>query len=531
MKLGLSPQLLRRYAKQLEESKLTLESMLCDEQYFGLTTATPVQRAICRVFDGRPLGLLAHDKNVSEYMGDVEKIQGIMPIEGGVFSGVRTAKSLFSAALAVYKTQTCDASGIRKSGEIPRVSIISLSIDNAEVIMNHLVGTIESSPALHDLLVGEPKAKSLMIRQRSTGKIFEIKVVAGKRAGGSVVSRWCATLILDEAARMLGAGDGVVNMDDIADAVRGRRLTGAMILYISSPWAPFGPAYKMVQEYHRKPSKEIVVIRCPANAMNPFWWTKERIEALKKIDQNAYRTDVLAEFRDQEESLISSAAIRPCVAEWATSRASDLCTYYAAIDPATRSNAWTLVIGTERGNKKRIVYATEWRGSKAEPLDPSAVFADMALIFKDYKITKVISDQWSADALRSIAKGHGIKLVQDSPGRKEDYQRFKTLQTYFDMGQIEIPNNPTLIEDLNRIMVRVTQSGVSIVLPQTSDGRHCDYAPAVAKIVSRWMKPEEEKKPERGTAERIEYDEEKRRKALIDKMRHDNLKRARSWIS
>ena len=39
----------------------TLETKLCDPAFFGLTTASPLQRAICRVADGKALGGLAAD--------------------------------------------------------------------------------------------------------------------------------------------------------------------------------------------------------------------------------------------------------------------------------------------------------------------------------------------------------------------------------------------------------------------------------------------------------------------------------------
>lgn len=521
--------LVARLMMEAERAPPSLERMLCGREYFGLETATPVQRAISRICEGRAVGRLIEDPDVKKYIGPMESMAGIKPKEFAVFSGVRTAKSLFSAALAVHATQVCDASGIRP-GEVPRVSIISLSIDNADVIMMHLEATILEKPKLRKLLVGDPKSGSLKIRQASTGQIFEIKVVAGKRAGGSVVSRWSAGLILDEAARMLGAGDGVVNMDDISEAVRSRLLPGAQIIYISSPWAPFGPAYRMVKEFHGKPTRNTVVIRCPADVMNPYWWTEERKKDLKERDEDAYRTDVLAEFRDQEEALLSSSLIEACSMKGVQyeSRIKE-CTYYAAMDPATRSNAWSLLIGTEKGGQKRVVFAKEWRGTRASPLDPGEVLEEIAGIVKEYGIKKVMSDQWSADALKSIAKEHGISIIQDSPTGKEEYQRYKTLQTYVETGALKIIDNQTLKEDMNRITLKVTQSGISVVLPKTSDGRHCDSAPALAKLVSKWMMPEKEKLAKEGTRERIESDEAKRKRELIDRMRKEKIKKISGW--
>ena len=43
--------------------------------------------------------------------------------------------------------------------------------------------------------------------------------------------------------------------------------------------------------------------------------------------------------------------------------------YVAAMDPATRSNSWTLVIATRVENKRIIVLARQWTGTKIAPLN------------------------------------------------------------------------------------------------------------------------------------------------------------------
>jgi hypothetical protein len=44
--------------------------------------------------------------------------------------------------------------------------------------------------------------------------------------------------------------------------------------------------------------------------------------------------------------------------------------------------------------------------------------------------------------------------------------------------------------DLRSVKKRVTQNAVSIVLPRTSDGRHADYAPAVAMVLAQYVDDE-----------------------------------------
>ena len=63
---------------------------------------------------------------------------------------------------------------------------------------------------------------------------------------------------------------------------------------------------------------------------------------------------------------------------------------------------------------------------------------------------------------------------------------------------IELPDNPTLRADLLGVGKRVTMNGLAIELPRTADGRHADYAPALALATSKTITepPAEDTRPE-----------------------------------
>jgi hypothetical protein len=67
--------------------------------------------------------------------------------------------------------------------------------------------------------------------------------------------------------------------------------------------------------------------------------------------------------------------------------------------------------------------------------------------------------------------------------------RWLAIRTRFALGQIELApsDGDRLRGDVLRLRKRVTQSGVRIDLPSTQDGRHCDYAPALMLVLSRYL--------------------------------------------
>jgi hypothetical protein len=461
----------------------TFEGMLTSPLGFGLTTASPLQRAIARAVDGRALGELADDPRVLRAFGGCAP-PVVKPSEFAIVSGIRTAKSLSSAGLAIHWSQRADLSRLGP-GEIPRISIVSVSKDLADVVFGHVVGRTMASPLLSKLVLETPTADTMMVRHPS-GRPVEIKVVASSKAGSSLVARWSAGVILDEVARW-GADDAAVSVNDLRDAVLLRILPGAQLVYISSPWAPMGFLYDLVKERWGKPDRDCVVVKAPAYDMAPIIWTPDKLEIAKR-DPRIYRTDIEAEFADPEENLFTASMLD------SATRATHIMLppepgvqYTAAIDPATRGNSFTLVVATGSGiKKKRVVLGMQWTGSAANPLRPAAVLEEIAHILKAYRVTVLDSDQYMGDALRDLANQVGLVLVPHVWTSTERTKRYLTLRTMFELGEVELPPDTTIRQDLQRVVRRYNSTGVSIDLLKSNDGRHADYAPAICMALTRW---------------------------------------------
>src|SRR6187455_347938 len=192
---------------------MNLELLFTDPEGFGVDTASPVQRAVCRIIAGDPLGELASDPRVAEIVGGplaMGSLPSTAPRMVCLGAAVRCGKSTIVAAAAVCAAYNGDCSGL-KPGEVPRVTIVSVRLDQANETFSKLVGAVTQSPHLAALLVGKPTADSIKIRNHS-GWPVEIKVVAGSRAGQSLISKWLLGAIFDEAPRQIGEDDGVINL-------------------------------------------------------------------------------------------------------------------------------------------------------------------------------------------------------------------------------------------------------------------------------------------------------------------------------
>jgi hypothetical protein len=474
----------------------SLESLLTHRLGFGLETATPLQRQLARLVDGDPT-LDPSDRELLEAVGDASCIVGTRPREVTIVASIRSAKTMLAAAAAIRATQVVQCEHL-KAGEIPRVSILSLDLDLAQVAHSHLAGSIMASPVLRELLVDEPRADSLLLRHPS-GRPIEICTVAGKRAGSSLISRWMAGVIVDEAPRMAGEGDAAVNFDETRRVVLGRMLPGAQLIAIGSPWAPFGPVFEQVQESWKKPSPARVVVRAPGWAMNPDYWTRERIEELRASDPDAYRVDCAAEFAAPESALVPPDAVAAATRQQADLEPDPLRSYVAAMDAATRGNAWTLIIMSRDGDKRRIDVAREWVGSKNQPLSATTVLRDIAAIAARYRVPAVWCDQWSADPLSELAMQQGLTLLPRMTPSRERWEQAARFRSELLEGRIELHPHPALREDVLRVKRATTMQGVRLELPTAGDGRHCDFVPSLMLATAQFI-PERRPAPhERNT--------------------------------
>lgn len=460
-----------------------LEALFTSPECFGVTKATNVQRAICRCSDGVPLGELWDDPNVRAAFGGVAP-PAVAPRMLVILAGIRGGKTMLSSAKVFECALTCDVSGL-SPGDILRIPLLSMDKRGARQAFQHLVGTINARPHLRQHLASEPTADTVYIKHE-TGRIVEITVTAMSAQGGTLVGNWLASLVVDEAPRIAGQADGVRNLDDSLHAVQGRMRPGSQILLVGSPNIPFGPVYDIDQKHFGKPDENVVVIRATGPLLNPTWWTPERVEWTRVNAHRSYVTDVLGKFADAEDALFSSIVVDSAMREGPDAihpRPGHF--YVAAIDPAMRGNAWTLVVvgcdGFDESGEATyyVALSKQWRGSKTQPLRPDTVLRQIAQTVRPYGVDNIWSDGFHLDTLQVIAEQEGISISEAHTTQNENIERAERLRVLLEAGRLELSPDRTLRADLLRVRRKVNNKNTTLAMPVTADGRHCDYVPSL----------------------------------------------------
>lgn len=517
----------QRLAPEGERQIVLLEDILTSPNGLSLTTASPLQRAICRLSDGQPLGELWRRREVRRALGAPERddpVTGppppppeVAPQIMGVFCGIRGAKSTMAAGKAIATSQNCRTS-FRSgdevielgAGDMIEVPVLAPTKNRAQAVMNHLLKNIQRSPYLASLLYCPPTADTVTLRH-PTGRPVAIRITALSKHGQSVVGAWVAGAVFDEAPLMGGESDSVANLEESLGAIQGRLLEGGQIWLIGSPYAPFGPVYDLDQKHFGKPNPGVIVVRAPAPAMNPVFWTPAELEKRRKtMSPRRWRTDVLAKYSEPEESLVSLADLERATRKIGKDGSPDLppqkgIQYVAAMDPGMRSNAWTLIIlgchgvGGPGGMQPlySVAVARQWVGTKDRKLQPATVLREIADLCATYNLDTVHSDQYQIDAMADLAQSLrddegaalGLNIVETNINAKNRIKMAEAVVFCLEMGTLELPTDRLLRSDLLAARKRVTQNGVTLYLPKSGDGRHCDYVPALMLALAHPPEP------------------------------------------
>ena len=492
-----SPGAISRDAARLVATRTLLDLVSAPD--IGAIPVSAHQRALCQAVSGGPVQdvppLVGWGADVAERSGRTYMVGAASvpwPRMVYLIAGIRTGKSFIVAALALRAALTCDLHQLRPA-EVARVSVLSLRRDLAAVVREHLEGLLAASPLMRALVV-KRDAESVWVRHPS-GRQVEVAVVAGAAAGSAIVARWSAGVIVDEAPRYVGAGEGTVTLEDLIAAARGRLLEGAQMLMIGSPWAARGPVFDAVHRYWHRPSREVLVLRASAPALNPAWWTPARVVEVQEANPTSYLADVLGEFVELSTDALSSHDIEACRGAYDVLQPGARFVHVAAIDPATRLNAWTLVVA-RRGldGHVEVALAKQWVPEHGRTLDPDVIVPEIAALLQPYGVTVLYSDQHLAMALGFVARRSGLALVHIPMDQQEKAAIVAELAAKLSLRQVKLPDVAQLVDDLKRVRRIVTsgRTGLRIDLPRTADGRHCDYVPALLLCMRHLAKPHPE---------------------------------------
>jgi hypothetical protein len=208
--------------------------------------------------------------------------------------------------------------------------------------------------------------------------------------------------------------------------------------------------------------------------MNPTL-PADYLERMEQDDPEAYRSEVLGEFRAGLATLLDPEAIQACVA---TDRMElppvSLLTYSAFVDPSGgRKDAFTCAIGHRDGERAVVDVVRAWKA----PFNPAAVTEECAELLRSYRVSRVTGDRYGGEWPREAFRSHGIVYEVADKNRSELYL---ALVAFVNSARIEIPDDAAMLRELRGLERRRGSSGKDRV--DHVPGAHDDRANSLAGV-------------------------------------------------
>jgi hypothetical protein len=264
--------------------------------------------------------------------------------------------------------------------------------------------------------------------------------------------------------------------------------TNGKLVVLSSPYGRSGALYELHRKHHGRDDSVTLVWQATAQEMNPTL-PADYLARMEEDDPEAYRAEVLGEFRQGVATFLDPDALADCVASGVRERPYvPGMRYVAFVDPSGgRQDAFTLAIAHPDNDSSVLDLVRAWR----PPFNPAGVIAEAAEVLRAYRISTVTGDRYAGEFPAEQFRSHAIRYVSSARDRSAIY--FELLPVV-NAGKVILTDEPDLLRELRGLERRRGASGRDRV--DCRSGAHEDRANAAAGAIVEAMKPNQEMSPE-----------------------------------
>jgi len=280
-------------------------------------------------------------------------------------------------------------------------------------------------------------------------------------------------VVLDELA-FYRSSDNLPTDAEMLRAVRPcLATTGGKLFILSSPYAQSGALYDLHRKHFGRDETPVLVWQASAPEMNPTL-PADYLARMQQDDPEAYRSEVLGEFRAGVSTFLDPDIIAACVDTGVRERPPmPGISYVAFDDPASGSgaDAWTKGITHREGDRIVLDVLRAW----APPFNPSGVIAESAALSKAYGLHTTTGDRYAPGFVLEGFRAHGVTYTLSAMDRSSLYLEFLPL---CNSGRLRLLNLPDLLRELRGLERRRGTAGRDRV--DHAPGQHDDRANAAA---------------------------------------------------
>jgi hypothetical protein len=317
-------------------------------------------------------------------------------------------------------------------------------------LFSYAKAPFESVPMLSSMIVGQT-ADTLQLNNGTTISAYPCRPAAIRGLRACVV-------VLDELAYYRSSE----NLPQDVEMLRAVRptlaTTGGKLIILSSPGGQSGALYEMHRAHYGRDESLTLVWQASAPDMNPTL-RADYLARMKQDDPDAYRSEVLGEFRAGVTTFFDPDVLALCVDEGVRERAPqpDI-TYSGFYDAASgtkhhHDRAVATVSYLDPATQLAVIAAQRlW----APPFNPLGVQAEACDFFRSYRISTVYADRYAVGFVAEQFRANGITYVPSELSKSELYLEMLPL---INSGRARLLDQPELLRELRGLERRRSSSG------------------------------------------------------------------------
>jgi hypothetical protein len=181
--------------------------------------------------------------------------------------------------------------------------------------------------------------------------------------------------------------------------------TGGRLIVLSSPYAQSGALWELHRKHYGRDDSPTLIWQASAPDMNPTL-PADYLQRMAEDDPEAYRSEVLGEFRSGISAFFDADALAACRIEGRRELTPvDGVRYEAFTDPSGGGrDAFTVAVGHRSGERIVIDVVRAW----TPPFNSSGVVEEAAALLKMYRCREVTGDRYAGEWPREAFRAQGI---------------------------------------------------------------------------------------------------------------------------
>ncbi len=251
--------------------------------------------------------------------------------------------------------------------------------------------------------------------------------------------------------------------------------TGGKIIILSSPYGQYGELHELHRRHFGRDDSDVLVWQATAPQMNPTL-PPDYLQRMERDDPEAYRSEVLGEFRAGLSTFLDPENLAACVETGMHERPRYTGQSYRFFwDPASGSGKDSFVVAGahwDRHSKRAILDVVR---SWTPPFNPTGAMAEACALMRTYGVSDAFGDRYAPGFVLEQCRAHDMQYHFSEKDRSQLYLELLPL---VNAQQVNMLDHADLLRQLRGLERRRGSSGRDRV--DHAPGQHDDLANAAA---------------------------------------------------